>query len=785
MINSLNDNTDNALCITENESILKFAAKAPFGFASLTAKGHFAFANPSLIRLFETNLKELQGKYFSDFVSPLDHQKINELFERERETPMEFQLQSSSGQTHMAAVHVQPVFSSPDSSQREIRFFNLIVNDLSDREDALKRLKKLDNRLRALNEAETVGTHYFNLDGKYVEPNEALLKMVGYSREEFNRGEVDLQRLTPSEWHEQDALIIKKLRSGEARSATFMKEWIDKSGKTFPISKTVVLLDDDQYYGFSIVQDMSALFEARSLAEDSRLKADLALEAAQTGVWEVELDGKSILWDTRCREIFGFKENELDDAVAVQKRISVEDLERVCQTLDEAFKSPGPPSRSLEFKIQTNSGERIVVATGQSFESRWGSERRLVGTLVDVTEVRQAAKEYSSHLLQAKEAAENAARAKSNFLANMSHEIRTPLGAIIGFTDLLNEENLEARDRGEFLQIIGRNCQSLSRIVDDILDLSKVEAGLLTLEKSEFSPTLHLRNTMALFAELARSKGLRLKLKAPQDMPLMISDPMRIHQIVANLISNAIKFTKSGDIWIEAQYQEGQLTIDVCDTGIGISDEQMSKLFQPFSQADESMSRRVGGTGLGLHLSRRLAEALGGNLEIKKSAPGLGTCFTLRIPVDSLGDKPKVSDFIQIQTRETTLDNSDKSLMGRRFLVIDDSKDNQLLIDRILKRHGAIVDFANDGQSGIESAMRHEDGEYDLILMDLQMPGLDGFQATERLRAQGLRTPIVALTAHVIEEVRKRCLEVGCSAFLSKPIHANDLIRTVKGLWQH
>ncbi|MFW7381763.1 MAG: ATP-binding protein [Oligoflexus sp.] len=358
------------------------------------------------------------------------------------------------------------------------------------------------------------------------------------------------------------------------------------------------------------------------------------------------------------------------------------------------------------------------------------------------------------------EAAEAANLAKSAFLANMSHEIRTPLNAIMGFGDLLLDADTTDEDRAEFVATIQRNGKLLTQIIDDILDLSKVEAGKLDIESIRSTLPELISEVMLLMRQQAYEKGIDVNVQAERNAPHTITtDPTRLKQILLNIIGNAVKFTQNGqvDVFIytktDASSGKDWLAFTIKDTGRGISAEQQSQLFQPFMQADASTTRKYGGTGLGLILSRRLAEALGGGLELVASEPDTGSTFTVTVEaIDAQGS-------FNIGGASTKADSAPRFmqqlLQGVHVLVVEDVPDNQYLIRQILRRSGATVDLAENGQEGIEKALMCE---YDIILMDLQMPVKDGLVATAELRHQGYCKPIVAVSAAAMVEERERAI---------------------------
>ncbi len=402
-------------------------------------------------------------------------------------------------------------------------------------------------------------------------------------------------------------------------------------------------------------------------------------------------------------------------------------------------------------------------------------------------------------LEQSKRAAESANRAKSEFLANMSHEIRTPMTAILGFTDVLLS-NIDEPSYVEDLQTIQRNGEHLLAIINDILDISKIEAGKLKLETVRWPVREIVEEVVSLLRVRADAKRLTLTAELIEPMPETIAtDPACLRQILINLAGNAIKFTKTGGVRIVTRSDDTsdphpKLRCDVIDTGIGITEDRIEHCFRPFTQADGSSSRGFDGTGLGLTISRRMARMLGGDIAVK-STPGKGSTFTLSIATGPAEDSALEEEHILCSLTEERAAQSHASQRKRlecRVLLVEDSSDNQRLIARILTQAGADVTVAHNGREALERAAAdcpERDGgqsgptePFDVILMDVQMPLLDGCQATRRLRQDGYTGPIVALTAHAMEEDRQRCLDAGCDDYLAKPIDREKLLAVVESI---
>ncbi len=383
-----------------------------------------------------------------------------------------------------------------------------------------------------------------------------------------------------------------------------------------------------------------------------------------------------------------------------------------------------------------------------------------------------------NELEQSKLAAEIANQSKSQFLANMSHEIRSPLGAVMGFADLLRNPEIKPAELINYANVIDRNSKHLLRIVDDILDLSKVEAGMLIVEEIEFSLLELLSDFSSMMGFKAREKGIQFHLLFNTKIPNpIISDPTRLRQILMNMVSNAIKFTAKGLIELSLSFENTAFVMRVSDTGIGLTEVQQAKLFTPFQQADSSTTRQYGGTGLGLVLTRRLCNAMGGNFILEKSIPGVGTSFVASIKINLPVKAVMMDQHFKFEPASSTkTESNEQPLAGARILLIEDSPDNQVLIELILNKSGAQVGVANDGIEGVQLALTKA---FDVVLCDMQMPRMDGYETVRKLRSSGYQIPIVALTAHAMKEEYTKAMSSGFSDYLTKPIQKAELITTL------
>ncbi len=519
---------------------------------------------------------------------------------------------------------------------------------------------------------------------------------------------------------------------------------------------------------------------------ESRLRA--VIDTAMDAVVSIDASGRVVGWNAQAEVTFGWTAAEALGR-ALHELIIPEEL-RALHLRGLANHAATGESTVLgkrnEVPAVRKDGTRITVEL--AITPVHTSEGVLFnGFLRDIT----AAKRAADELLEARTAAESANRAKSEFLANMSHEIRTPLTAILGYAELLRDDGDLTRAperRIETIDTIQGAGQHLLTVINDILDISKIEAGKMTVEAIETQLVGILQEVESLLRPRAAEKGVTLTTRLVTPLyERVMSDPTRLRQILMNLVGNAVKFTAEGGITVAARAEEREgsqrLVIDVEDTGAGLTRAQAARIFSSFNQADASVTRRYGGSGLGLPISHRLAGLLGGSVSLQRTEPGKGSCFRLELPLVPAPGAVLVASLeealARTSVRALSSAGSAPALAGR-ILLAEDGRDNQTIIAFHLRKAGAEVDIAGNGRVALEM-LEHAAAAgrpYDLLLTDIQMPELDGYTLARALRDCGNRIAIVALTAHAMAEDRQRCLDAGCDDYAVKPIDKAKLLAT-------
>jgi len=509
----------------------------------------------------------------------------------------------------------------------------------------------------------------------------------------------------------------------------------------------------------------------------------LILNGLNDGIWDYDIPANAITWSPSYSTIMGYNPEELGaDHNEFLDYIHPEDLPNVFEVMKEFLEKKNSRYHSV-FRIRHKDGRWIwVMSRGIGIEDAEGKIVRLIGTHTDITDQKQREEELKyfirenerqrTELGDAKEKAEMANQAKSDFLAMMSHEIRTPMNAVIGLSGLLLETRLDSKQQ-EMAETLGANADILLKLVDDLLDLSRVESGQIELDFRPFTWGGVFRVLHALFDNQAATKGLQLSMANNVGKETFMGDPIRIQQILANLIGNALKFTSHGSVTVKAEREKTAtsdgMRVTVTDTGVGIPPGKLPVIFEKFVQADQAISRRFGGSGLGLSIAKSLAQMMGGDITVS-SQLGEGSVFTFVLPLQ-LGTPQK-----PVAVKDT-ISPSNLASQGT-VLVVEDYAANVMVATLILESLGYTVDVATSGSEAIRK-IQDRPAPYAAILMDVQMQDMDGLEATRRIRVleqeKGFRHYIIGVTAHALAGDRDKCLEAGMDDYMSKPIHMDRL----------
>jgi PAS domain S-box-containing protein len=734
----------------------------------------FKLVNPAAARMLKRRTENLIGK---KLLSVLPGNRDAGLFDqyvevvttgRPLETERYYNYDNLASWYRVAAVKVEDGFA-------------VMFDDITDRKHTEETLRESEERFRLLVEGvQEYGIFLLDRVGNVVGWNAGAERMKGYKTHEV------IGR------HYSMFFASEDVASGhpvmELKETATMGKWegygwrVRADGTRFWANVVVTALRDADggLRGFSeLVRDVSDRKKSEEALRESEARLRAVVETAVDGIITIDDQGLILLFNPAASRIFGYSPQEVAGK-------------------DVSLLMPAPISEAFQGHLQEylKTGIKKVIGIGREVTARrkdgtlfpmdlavsetWlGEFRTFTGIVRDISGRRQV----DNELAKAKEDAEAANRSKSEFLANMSHEIRTPMTAILGFANMVVNKEQDKAGRIECAQIIRRNALHLLELINEILDLSKIEALQMKMESVPSDLMVLLSEIISLMRPRAMEKGLEFEVVFDGPIPRQIrTDPMRLRQILVNLLGNAVKFTDTGKITLRISDEGAGTTailprIDVIDSGIGMSPEQLSRLFRPFTQADESVTRKFGGTGLGLTISARLAKLLGGDITVATKL-GAGSTFTLKIdggPSSGIELLQNLTESMLPKRLEGPA-QSNVQIPGR-ILLVDDGRDNQRLLRMLLTDAGAEVTIAENGQAAVEVATAYT---FDLILMDMQMPVMDGYAATAELRRKGLTVPIIALTANAMLDDRDRCMACGCSYYLSKPVKEETLLKTVR-----
>ena len=623
-------------------------------------------------------------------------------------------------------------------------------------------VRPTDWQFRDAMEHSGIGTAFVSPDGRWLHVNRALCELLGYDQQELAR--LTFQDLTHPDDLDADLEQVGRVLADEISAYQMEKRYLRKDGAVLWALLSVSLVRDARrrpQYFISQVLDITSRKAAELERQTLTDRLTLATQAGGIGVWDWDLATDSLTCDERLLRLYGLPLTDRPDMGALDAAIHPEDVDRLHAHVTTSLMSA--TNYEVEFRVVLPSGEvRHLRGAAGIQRDLDGAPVRVIGVTWDTTYLRRLAID-----------AQAASEAKTRFLATMSHEIRTPLNGVLGMAQVLAaDEELTPEQRAR-VGVIRDSGEALLAILNDILDLTKIEAGKLELEETTFDLGRLLAGAHATFASIAAEKELALTVDVGDAAGAYRGDPTRLRQIVANLVSNALKFTPAGEVRVSAGLSARGVAIQVSDTGIGIRPEALDKVFGSFTQADSSVTRLHGGTGLGLAICRELAGLMGGELTVA-SEVGRGTTFTFEAPLRRVADPAPAAPVAPLPAPEHA--------GAMRVLVAEDNPTNQLVLRALLGQFEITPTVVGDGQQALE-AWRAQD--WDVILMDVQMPVLDGVSAARAIRAEEAaagrpRTPIVALTANAMTQQVDSYLEAGMDGYVPKPIDVRALLQALE-----
>ena len=734
--------------------------------------------NPAACRLHGMTTEELVGQSVFNLV-PADYRQearehLRHIAEGKREQTRGFSL-TKDGRSVPVEVMARPI--THDGAPALL----IHVRDISERLRTEERLLKLSRAVKQTAD----GVFITDCAGLIEYVNPAFEHMTGYVLAEV-RGQTPhfLQSACDDRDFHQE--FWETIRAGRTFRAVVTNR--KKNGELFYVDETISPLTDAAGQITHFVSTCKDITESKRREEElrtSRERFALAVQGSKDGIWDWDMTTNEVYYSPRWKSMIGYDDDEIGNHFSEwESRLHPDDVDRVLATV-KAYLDGDSLEYSLEHRLRHKDGSyRWILARGVALRDPDGKPYRMAGSHTDVTR----RKRTEAELRQAKELAEDASRAKSQFVANISHELRTPLNGIMGMTQLLLGTPL-TDEQSECLRTVKLSVDALLVLINDVLDFSKIEADKMELRPAPFSLRPALADTLKPLTLRARDKGLQFTSAVANAVPDgLIGDWPRLHQVFLNLVGNAIKFTEAGTVDVriavaedrQAQNGDPHVTLHcfVSDSGIGIPEDKQRIIFEPFTQADGSMTRKYGGTGLGLTIADQLIRLMGGHLWVVSVAGGGSTFhFTVTLPLApvtlSLPQPP-------LPPNEPLPNVEPRPL---HVLLVEDNHVNQRVMTTYLKQHGHTSVLA---ENGIEALAALERVTFDVILMDVQMPEMDGLEATRRIRAREAcgtgRVPMIAMTAHAMKGDRELCLGAGMDAYLAKPVDFDDLSRMLAEL---
>ncbi|MDQ4128228.1 MAG: PAS domain S-box protein [Actinomycetota bacterium] len=784
--------------------------------------GTINYCNEAYAEILGLTPEGMIGRSFFDFLEGEERQKAlrqRELRHQGVSSSYEVTATAADGTEKILSATGSPIYDAEDSYAGAVQ----TLVDVTERRRADRQLREAEELFRSAFDDAAIGMALSGLDGRFTQVNRSLCGMLGYTEEELLC--LTFKDITHPEDLDQSTGRVEELLEGVVEGYQLENRYLHAEGRTVWVSLSVSSVRDPEGSPLYLIAQMQDVTERKRAEKEilelneslerrveertaelkeSEERYSLVVEGSNDGIYDWDLLKGDIFWNDRLFEILGLSRQSFTPTLeAFLELVRPEDREEFSERLTAHLEDG--EEFEVEFGIRHAGGEyRTCISRGKAQRDENGRPFRMAGAMMDITERKRAEEEIrrlneslenrveertaqlqnaifeleraGENLQRAKEEAESASRAKSEFLANMSHEIRTPMNGVIGMTDLLLDTPLSDEQK-EYAGTIRLSGESLLSVINDILDFSKIEAGEMRLDNIGFDLRSAVEDVVAVLAERAYEKGLELASLVDHDVPTALEgDPGRIRQVLTNLVGNAIKFTEAGEVVLRAELIEADpewatVRISVRDTGIGMTEEQQRRVFESFSQADASTTRRYGGTGLGLTISRQLVELMDGEIGVE-SGTGVGSTFFFTLP---LRKQPGADT-----SGET---GSPADLGGMRVLVVDDNETNRRILREQIFSWGMRSGEAEDGFVALEElrAAAKADTPYDLAILDMQMPGMDGVQLARSIKADPTvsTTRLVLLTSIGRRGDSEGSRQTGIEAHLTKPVRQSELYDTI------
>ncbi|MCX6287156.1 MAG: PAS domain S-box protein [Bacteroidetes bacterium] len=642
----------------------------------------------------------------------------------------------------------------------------VICHDTTNQKLAKEKILESEEKFSAIFHSSPVSMTLTSVvDGIYQDVNEIFLRDSGFKREEvIGHTSAELDIFANPE--ERDKLIQELMKDGQVYGMPVFARMKNGQLRNALISTNIISVGGKKCF-LSSIMDISELKKTGDALKESELRLNKAQEIAHVGNWEIDLRTKNVWASEEAFRIYGleYKSPELP-LQTIQSQV----LPEYRTELDNALRKllTGAGDYKVEFQIyRANDGEiRDIYSKAELVRDNKGQAVKVSGVLHDIT----VSKIAEAELIRAKEKAEESDRLKSSFLANMSHEIRTPMNGIIGFASLLDDPDTSIGERQKFSRVINDNCDQLLHIINDLIDISKIEAGQIDLISTEFDLNTMMGSIYRTYLPKAVKKGLEftVDMEPGETINLINADQTKLRQILDNLVSNALKFTNKGYVKFGYRKTGSILQFFIQDSGIGIEPGHHDMIFDRFRQLDQSVSYNVGGNGLGLSITRAYVEAMGGHIWLE-SEPGKGSIFFFTIPLGLAAEKNEKT--IPVKLPVFKVDNVPT------VLVVEDQSENFEFIKVLLSRSSILVLHAWNGKEALELFTMHP--EINLVMLDIKLPDISGYEVAKMIRGTNQNIPIIAQTAYAMSEDREKSFDSGCTDYISKPMRKEDILRII------